>query len=161
MALELTRFDVADYLETDAERTSYMNACLKIGDSELIADAIGVIARSRGMTQIAKEAEVSRESLYKSLSKKGNPEFATILKLMAALDLTLCVKQKRKSRAKVAVKSATKSPTKVAVKPATKSPTKVAVKSPTKVAVKSTAKSSVKSPAKRPTKQPTQAAHPA
>ena len=153
MALELTRFDAADYLETDAERTSYMNACLKTGDGELIAHAIGVVARSRGMTQIAKEAEVSRESLYKSLSKKGNPEFATILKLMAALDLTLCVKQKRKSRAKVAVKSATKSTAKVVAK----SP----VKSPAKVAVKSTAKPPVKSPAKRPVKQPTQAAHPA
>ena len=149
MALELTPYDSADYLETDVARTSYMNACLKTGDGELIAHAIGAVARSRGMTEIAKEAEVSRESLYKSLSKKGNPEFATILKLMAALDLTLCVKQKRKSRAKVA----TKSTTKPAVKPATKSPTKVAVKS--------TAKSSVKSPAKRPAKQPTQAAHPA
>ncbi len=145
MALEITPYDSADHLKTDAERTSYMNACLKTGDGELIAHAIGAVARSRGMTQIAKEAEVSRESLYKSLSKKGNPEFATILKLMAALDLTLCVKQKRKSRAKVAVKSATKSTAKVA----TKSPTKVA------------AKSSVKSPAKRPVKQPTQAAHPA
>ncbi len=149
MALEITPYDSADYLETDTARTSYMNACLKTGDGELIAHAIGVVARSRGMTEIAKEAEVSRESLYKSLSKKGNPEFATILKLMAALDLTLCVKQKRKSRAKVAVKSATKS----TAQPATKSPTKVAVKS--------TAKSSVKSPAKRPVKQPTQAAHPA
>ncbi len=149
MALEITPYDSADHLKTDAERTGYMNACLKTGDGELIAHAIGAVARSRGMTQIAKEAEVSRESLYKSLSKKGNPEFATILKLMAALDLTLCVKQKRKSRAKVAVKSATKS----TAQPATKSPTKVAVKS--------TAKSSVKSPAKRPVKQPTQAAHPA
>ena len=149
MALEITRFDAADYLETDVARTVYMNDALKTGNSEFIAHAIGVVARSRGMTQIAKEAEVSRESLYKSLSKKGNPEFATILKLMAALDLTLCVKQKRKSRAKVATKStakpATKSTAKVAVKSATKSPTKVAVKSP----------------AKRPVKQPTQAAHPA
>ena len=130
MALEITPYDSADHLKTDAERTGYMNACLKTGDGELIAHAIGAVARSRGMAQIAKEAEVSRESLYKSLSKKGNPEFATILKLMAALDLTLCVKQKRKSRAKVAVKSATKSTAKVAAKPATKSPTKVAVKSP-------------------------------
>ncbi len=142
-------FDPANYLKTDTARVLYMNECLKDSDPAFIADAIGVIARSRGMTQIAKEAEVSRESLYKSLSKKGNPEFATILKLMAALDLTLCVKQKRKSRAKVAtkpaVKSATKSATKSTAKPVTKSPTKVAVKSP----------------AKRPTKQPTQAAHPA
>ncbi len=141
MVLKTSPFDPADHLKTDLARTLYMNECLKVGDPSHIADAIGVIARSRGMTQIAKEAEVSRESLYKSLSKKGNPEFATILKLMAALDLTLCVKQKRKSRAKVAVKSATKSTA--------------------KVAVKSTAKSPVKSPAKRPVKQPTQAAHPA
>ncbi len=142
-------FDPANYLKTDLARTVYMNECLKVGDPAYIADAIGVIARSRGMTEIAKEADVSRESLYKSLSKKGNPEFATILKLMAALDLTLCVKQKRKSRAKVATKST--------AKVVAKSP----VKSPTKVAVKSTAKSPVKSPAKRPVKQPTQAAHPA
>ena len=134
-------FDPANYLKKESDRALYMNECLETGDPAFIADGLGVIARSRGMTQIAKEAEVSRESLYKSLSKKGNPEFATILKLMAALDLTLCVKQKRKSRAKVAVKSATKSPT--------------------KVAAKSTAKSPVKSPAKRPVKQPTQAAHPA
>ncbi len=153
MVLKTSPFDPADHLKTDLARTVYMNECLKVGDPAYIADAIGVIARSRGMTQIAKEAEVSRESLYKSLSKKGNPEFATILKLMAALDLTLCVKQKRKSRAKVAVKSATKSTAKVATKSTAKSPTKVAVKSP--------AKSPVKSPAKRPTKQPTQAAHPA
>ena len=126
-------FDPANYLKKESDRALYMNECLETGDPAFIADGLGVIARSRGMTQIAKEAEVSRESLYKSLSKKGNPEFATILKLMAALDLTLCVKQKRKSKAKVAVKSATKS----------------------------TAKSSVKSPAKRPVKQPTQAAHPA
>ncbi len=149
MFIKSSPFDPADHLKTDFARTLYMNECLKVGDPSHIADAIGVIARSRGMTQIAKEAEVSRESLYKSLSKKGNPEFATILKLMAALDLTLCVKQKRKSRAKVAVKSATKSTA------------KVATKSPTKVAMKSTAKSPVKSPAKRPVKQPTQAAHPA
>ncbi len=149
MVLKSRPFDPANYLKTDLARTVYMNECLKVGDPAYIADAIGVIARSRGMTQIAKEAEVSRESLYKSLSKKGNPEFATILKLMAALDLTLCVKQKRKSRAKVAVKST--------AKPVTKSPTKVAVKS----ATKSTAKPPIKSPAKRPVKQPTQAAHPA
>ncbi len=146
-------FDPANYLKTDTARVLYMNECLKVGDATHIADAVGVIARSRGMTQIAKEADVSRESLYKSLSKKGNPEFATILKLMAALDLTLCVKQKRKSKAKVAVKSVTKSTAKVAVKSATESSTKVAVKS--------TAKPPVKSPAKRPVKQPTQAAHPA
>ncbi len=138
-------FDPANYLKKESDRALYMNECLETGDPAFIADGLGVIARSRGMTQIAKEAEVSRESLYKSLSKKGNPEFATILKLMAALDLTLCVKQKRKSKAKVA----------------TKSTAKTATKSPTKVAVKSTAKPPVKSPAKRPVKQPTQAAHPA
>ncbi len=149
MVLKTRPFDPANYLKKESDRALYMNECLETGDPAFIADGLGVIARSRGMTQVAKEAEVSRESLYKSLSKKGNPEFATILKLMAALDLTLCVKQKRKSRAKVAVKSATKS----TAKPATKSPTKVAVKS--------TAKSPVKSPAKRPVKQPTQAAHPA
>ncbi len=157
MVLKTRPFDPANYLKKESDRALYMNECLETGDPAFIADGLGVIARSRGMTEIAKEAEVSRESLYKSLSKKGNPEFATILKLMAALDLTLCVKQKRKSRAKVATKST--------AKPATKSTAKVAVKSatksPTKVAVKSTAKSSVKSPAKRPVKQPTQAAHPA
>ena len=119
-------FDPANYLKTDTARVLYMNECLKDSDPAFIADAIGVIARSRGMTQIAKEAEVSRESLYKSLSKKGNPEFATILKLMAALDLTLCVKQKRKSRAKVAVKSTAKSPVKSPAKRPVKQPTQAA-----------------------------------
>ena len=126
MFVKSSPFDPADHLKTDTARVLYMNECLKDSDPAFIADAIGVIARSRGMTQIAKEAEVSRESLYKSLSKKGNPEFATILKLMAALDLTLCVKQKRKSRAKVAVKSTAKSPVKSPAKRPVKQPTQAA-----------------------------------
>ena len=126
MVLKTRTFDPANYLKTESDRALYMNECLETGDSAFIADGLGVIARSRGMTQIAKEAEVSRESLYKSLSKKGNPEFATILKLMAALDLILCVKQKRKSRAKVAVKSTAKSPVKSPAKRPVKQPTQSA-----------------------------------
>jgi probable addiction module antidote protein len=68
-----------------------MNAAFEEGDPALIAAALGDIARSRGMTGIAKSAGLSRESLYKALSADGNPEFATIMKVMRALNLHISV----------------------------------------------------------------------
>jgi probable addiction module antidote protein len=89
MAIKTTPFDAADYLETDADMAEYLDACLEEGDPKLITHALGVIARARGMAQIAREADLGRESLYKALSPNGNPEFATVMKVVQALGLKL------------------------------------------------------------------------
>ena len=84
-----TRWDPADSLHTDEDMAAYLEAALEEGDPTLVAAALGDIARAKGMTQIAREAGLGRESLYKALSPAGNPEFATILKVIAALGLQL------------------------------------------------------------------------
>jgi probable addiction module antidote protein len=89
MTDQLRVFDPADYLNGPEEMALYMTEALDSGDPAFIADAIGVIARARGMTQVAKDAGLSRESLYRALSANGNPEFATILKVMSALGLKI------------------------------------------------------------------------
>ena len=87
--LKTTVWDAAEYLKTDEDIAAYLEAAFEENDPVLIAAALGDVARARGMTQIAREAGVGRESLYKALSKDGNPEFSTVLKVMAALGLKL------------------------------------------------------------------------
>ncbi len=87
--LRTTKFDVTEYLDSDEAISAYISEALAIGDPSFIADAIGVVARARGMTQIAKLAGLSRESLYKALSEHGNPELSTLLKVVKALGLEL------------------------------------------------------------------------
>lgn len=82
-------WDAADYLETREDMIAYLDAALEDGDPKLIAAVLGDIARAEGMTQIAKESGLERESLYKSLSAEGNPEFATVLKVTRALGFRL------------------------------------------------------------------------
>ncbi len=82
-------WDAADYLETKEDIALYLEAAFEDGDPGLIAAALGDIARAQGMTKVAAEAGVGRESLYKALSPDGNPEFATVLKVMRALGLRL------------------------------------------------------------------------
>jgi probable addiction module antidote protein len=82
-----TVWDPAEHLETEADRAAYLEAALAEGDPALIAAALGDIARAKGMTQVAREAGLGRESLYKALSPDGNPEFATIMKVVSALGL--------------------------------------------------------------------------
>jgi probable addiction module antidote protein len=82
-------WDPAEHLITDEDMAAYLEAALQEGDSALIAAALGDIARARGMSQIARNAGLGRESLYKALSAGGNPEFATIMKVIAALGLRL------------------------------------------------------------------------
>jgi probable addiction module antidote protein len=89
MPLKTKPFNPAFYLKTDAARAAYMTEALETKDPAFIADAIGVLARSRGMSRVAKEVGLSRESLYRALSPKGNPEFATVLKVLTALHLQL------------------------------------------------------------------------
>lgn len=89
MALETTSFDPAEYLDNDEAIAGYLSDALETGDAAFIADALGVVARAKGMKQIAEDAGLSRESLYRALSGKGNPEFTTVLKVVSALGLRL------------------------------------------------------------------------
>lgn len=88
---KVTPYDTADYLKTEADVAGYMSEVLKTDDPELFAHALGVVARARGMSKVAKKAGLSRESLYKALSSAGNPQFATILSVIKALGLRLNV----------------------------------------------------------------------
>jgi len=84
-------WDAADHLETEEDIRAYLDAALELGDPALVVAVLGDIARAKGMTQIARETGLGRESLYKALSPTGNPEFATILKVVGALGLRLHV----------------------------------------------------------------------
>jgi probable addiction module antidote protein len=86
-----TRYDVAEHLRTPEEMAAYLEACLEEanGDAAFIAKALGDIARAKGMSQVARDAGLSRESLYKALSGERTPGFDTILKVMGALGLKL------------------------------------------------------------------------
>jgi probable addiction module antidote protein len=84
-------WDPSDRLKTREDIAAYLEAALEDGDPSLIVAALGDIARSQGMTQIARETGLGRESLYKSLTIEGNPEFATVLKVVQALGLRLQV----------------------------------------------------------------------
>ena len=84
-----TIWDPAEHLESGEDMAAYLEAALEDGDPELIAAALGDIARARGMSRIAREAGLGRESLYKALSPHGNPEFGTVMKVVGALGLRL------------------------------------------------------------------------
>ncbi len=84
-----TVWDVSEHLETDEDMVAYLEAAFAENDAALVVAALGDIARAKGMTQIAKQAGLGRESLYKALSPGGNPEFATVLKVVNALGLHL------------------------------------------------------------------------
>lgn len=82
-------WDPAEHLNSEEEMAAYLEAALEEGDAALVAAALGDIARARGMTQLARDTGLGRESLYKALSPSGNPEFATIMKVIEALGLRL------------------------------------------------------------------------
>ena len=86
-----TKYDVTEYLNTPEEMTAYLEDCLEEanGDAAFVAKALGNIARAKGMSQVARDAGLSRESLYKALSGERSPGFDTILKVVGALGLTL------------------------------------------------------------------------
>jgi probable addiction module antidote protein len=91
METKTAPYDVAEFLETPEEMAAYLEACIQEsdGDAGFIAKALGDIARAKGMTQIARETGLSRESLYKALSGDRSPSFDTILKVVSALGLQL------------------------------------------------------------------------
>lgn len=86
---KLIPFDAARYLTDDAAIAEYMTAVLETGDSDLLLLALGDIARARGMAQVAKEAGLGRESLYKALAPGAKPRFDTVLKVARALGVRL------------------------------------------------------------------------
>lgn len=82
-------YDTADYLKTEEDMVGLLEAALEDGHPQVIAAALGAIARAQGMTRIAKETGLNREGLYKTLSGEGNPELETLLKVIKALGLQL------------------------------------------------------------------------
>lgn len=86
---KFTHYDSADYLETEEDIVSYLDAIMLEGgdDPAFIIHALGVVARARNFSQLARDAGVTREGLYKALSENGNPSFATVAKIVNALGL--------------------------------------------------------------------------
>ena len=91
MEIKTLPYDVAETLRTPDEMAAYLEACIEEadGDAAFIAKALGDIARAQGMTQIARQTGLSRESLYKALSGDRSPSFHTVLKVISALGLKL------------------------------------------------------------------------
>jgi probable addiction module antidote protein len=84
-------YDAANYLKTERQMTRYLQLALDDGSPALVADALGAIARAKGMAGVAQKAGLGRESLYKALSSAGNPELGTVLRVIRALGLELRV----------------------------------------------------------------------
>jgi probable addiction module antidote protein len=95
MTTDTRPYDSARYLDGEETIEEYLAAAFKEGDPKGIAHALGVIARARGMTQLSRDTGIAREALYRALSGEGNPEFATIMKVMAALGLRMTPAVKR------------------------------------------------------------------
>ena len=89
MPLETTKFDAAEYLRDEESHAYLLSDALETGDAKYIAHALGVVARARGMTHVAKEAGVTREALYRALSEKGDPKLSTLLGVARALGFKL------------------------------------------------------------------------
>jgi probable addiction module antidote protein len=89
MTIETRPFDPAVYLDNPEAMLAYLDGAFSDGDVKEIADALGVVARARGMSRLAEDSGLTRQALYKALSGEGNPEFATVLKVIRALGLRL------------------------------------------------------------------------
>ncbi len=89
MTLKTTPFDASEYLDSPEAIAEFLSDAFESGHAGVISSALGAVARARGMTDMAKEAGVSRQSLYRSLSEDGRPEFSTVLKVLAAVGVTL------------------------------------------------------------------------
>lgn len=100
-----TKYDVSEHLRTPEEMAAYLEACIQEsnGDASFIAKALGDIARAKGMTQVAHDAGLSRESLYKALSGDRSPAFDTILKVIDALGIKLHAEPVKTKKHRVAV----------------------------------------------------------
>ncbi len=88
---KLKKWDIVEHLGSDEDMALYLDACIEEdpGDGSLIRAALGDIARAKGMSRLARDTGLAREGLYKALSAEGNPEFATIMKVIRALGIRL------------------------------------------------------------------------
>lgn len=86
-----TRYDTADYLETDEDIAAYLTACAEEDDPALLLAALGDVARAKNITQLAAKTGLTRMGLYKALSGTGNPSYATVSKVAHALGLKIIV----------------------------------------------------------------------
>jgi len=100
-----TRFDAAEYLTTPEAQAEFITAALETGDAAYVRDAVGVVARARGMAEIAKAAGLNRESLYRALGSAGNPEFSTMLRVLDALGIALTARARTEPRKPVKKKT--------------------------------------------------------
>ena len=92
MGIDISTWDASEYLDTEDDVAAYLNAALEDGNPAILQAALGDVAKARGMSAIARQAGLGRESLYKSLSKEGNPSWATVTKVLDALGLQLEIK---------------------------------------------------------------------
>ena len=113
MALKTTPWDSAEYLKSEADITAYLDACFEEAgdDPAFLTHALGVAARARNMSQLARDSGLTREGLYKALSAEGNPSFGTVWKVADAMGYRFALVSKaRKSSARVSKPAATKKP---------------------------------------------------
>lgn len=98
MIIKTTRWDSAEHLKTDEDIQLYLEACLEEGgdDPAFIVHALGVIARAKNMSQLARDTGITREGLYKAFSEDGNPTFTTVTKVMKALGLKFTIQAAHK-----------------------------------------------------------------
>lgn len=89
MTVKTRQWDPAEHLESIDDIAAYLDAALQEGDPKLFAAALGDVARAHGMAQLARETGLARESLYRALSAEGNPELATVLRVLRALGIRL------------------------------------------------------------------------
>ncbi len=87
-----TRFDAAKYLDDEQSQAAFLEDAAESGDSSYIAHALGVVARARGMSQVAKDAGVTREALYKALSQDGDPRLSTLMGVIKALNMKIDIR---------------------------------------------------------------------
>lgn len=92
--LKTTRFDSSEYLDTPEAVAEYLTAALETGDASFIATSIGCVARAQGMTEIARQAGLSRENLYRALNGDTKAEFDTIMRVLTALGVKLAARSK-------------------------------------------------------------------
>ncbi|MCD2171965.1 addiction module antidote protein [Rhizobium sp. C4] len=92
--IETKIWDPAEHLDSEEKIALYLDAAFEDGDAAVIAAALGDVSRAKGMSQVARDAGVSRENLYRALSAEGHPEFATVMKVIKALGYDLAIRQR-------------------------------------------------------------------
>lgn len=113
MPLKTTAWDSADYLKSEADITAYLDACFEEAgdDPAFLTHALGVVARARNMSQLARDSGLTREGLYKALSAEGNPSFGTVLKVADAMGYRFALVSKaKKPSARVSKSAGTEKP---------------------------------------------------